>query len=168
MMGRELSDPHGVEQGGSIKGMALLPLRTIFGEMKVRSRINGAVLQITKGIYEPLSESTFSGYEIHMGVTESLREVQRFSEISYLDGSGAVMDGYVSGHCMGSYVHGMFESGTLRNSLLQLLFDRKGLVWRGKKETDYLTYKNSQYDLIAEIVRENTDMKAIYHMIGLS
>lgn len=168
MMGRELSDPCGVEQGGSLKGMDFLPLRTIFGEMKVRSRVSGTVMPMIKGIYEPLSESTFSGYEIHMGVTESLRETQQFAEISYLDGSGTVADGYVAGSCMGSYVHGMFESGTLRNDLLQLLFDRKGLVWHGKKEMDYLTYKNSQYDLFAEIVRENTDMKAVYHMIGLS
>lgn len=168
MMGRELSDPHGVEQGGSMKGMGVLPMRTIFGEMKVRSRVEGKVLPVANGIYQALSESTFSGYEIHMGMTEKQEEISSFSEISYLDGSGQIADGYIAGSYMGSYVHGIFETGTFRNNLLQLLFDRKGLIWHGKKEIDYLTYKNNQYDLFAEIVRENADIKAIYHMIGLS
>ena len=56
---------------------------------------------------------------------------------------------------------------TLRNHLLQLLFDRKGLIWQGKRQMSYLEYKNSQYDLLADAVRENTDMKAVYHMIGI-
>lgn len=167
MLGKELADPECVEAGGSMQGMGVLPLRTTFGEIKVRSRVSGRILPIPNEMYQELSGSTFSGYEIHMGVTESLQEVKRLTEIAYLDGSGRSVDGYVSGSCMGTYIHGIFESGTFRNNVLRLLFDRKGLVWNGKNQMDYATYKNNQYDLLADIVRENTDIKAVYHMIGI-
>ena len=171
MMGEELMDPHCLEWEGHMQGMGLLPLQTIFKEMKVRSRITGEILPVRSSgnqIYQALSGSTFSGYEIHMGRTDSLAGVGRLASIVHQDDGTRQLDGYVSGNCMGTYVHGIFESGTFRNNLIQLLFDRKGLVWKGRKEVDYLTYKNSQYDLLADIVREHTDIKAIYHMIGMS
>ena len=171
MMGRELSDPHCIEWTGKMKGMGLLPLRTVFEEMKVRSRISGTVRAIAGAgnpVFQFLSGSNFTGYEIHMGHTESMEETEWLTEITHLDDNTVQLDGYVSGNCMGTYVHGMFESGNFRNNLIQLLFDRKGLAWTGKRQMDYLTYKNSQYDLLADIVREHTDMKAVYDMIGLS
>lgn len=171
MMGEELMDPHCLEWKGHMQGMGLLPLQTIFKEMKVRSRITGEILPVRSSgnqIYQALSGSTFSGYEIHMGRTDSLAGVGRLASIVHQDDGTRQLDGYVSGNCMGTYVHGIFESGTFRNNLIQLLFDRKGLVWKGRKAVDYLTYKNSQYDLLADIVREHTDIKAIYHMIGMS
>lgn len=115
-----------------------------------------------------LSGSRFSGYEIHMGRTESMGSADRAAEITCEDGSGTSSDGYLSENCMGTYVHGIFDTGTFRNNLLRLLFDRKGIKWNGTKQPDYLTYKNSQYDLLADLIRENMDMKAVYHMIGLS
>ena len=41
MLGTSLSDPHGVEEGGTMRGMELLPIRTIFAEKKTRTRVNG-------------------------------------------------------------------------------------------------------------------------------
>ena len=41
MLGETLSDPHGVENGGSMKGMGLLPMDTIFAEKKTRTRVHG-------------------------------------------------------------------------------------------------------------------------------
>lgn len=44
MLGTSLSDPHGVEEGGTMRGMELLPIRTIFAEKKTRneSKWNGS------------------------------------------------------------------------------------------------------------------------------
>ncbi len=43
MMGETLSDPHGVEAGGTIKGMGLLPMDTVFAkEKKTRTRVEGS------------------------------------------------------------------------------------------------------------------------------
>ena len=43
MMGNILSDPEGVEEGGRMAGMGLLPVETNFREEKVRTRIRGKI-----------------------------------------------------------------------------------------------------------------------------
>ena len=45
MLGEILSDPHHVEAGGTIKGMGLLPMDTVFAEKKTRTRVSGRFLK---------------------------------------------------------------------------------------------------------------------------
>jgi adenosylcobyric acid synthase len=66
MLGDTLSDPDGIEDGGEMAGMGLLPLRTVFEPWKVRTRVKGLVLA-QSGFFAPLSGLETSGYEIHMG-----------------------------------------------------------------------------------------------------
>ena len=68
MMGETLSDPHGVEAGGTIKGMNLLPMDTVFAKKKTRTRVEGSFGQLT-GAFAKLSDTALEGYEIHMGET---------------------------------------------------------------------------------------------------
>ena len=42
MLGQSVSDPVGVEGGGSLKGLGLLPAETVFKGEKTRSRVTGA------------------------------------------------------------------------------------------------------------------------------
>ena len=167
MLGERLSDPDHAEYGGVLDGMGLLPVCTTFTKEKIRKQTAGTFGTVS-GILSGISGLSFEGYEIHMGRPESLEDTGKLTEITHMDDGTVKQDGYVSGSCMGTYVHGIFESGTFRNNLIQLLFDRRGLVWNGKKQMDYLSYKNRQYDMLADVVREHTDLKAIYHMIGLS
>lgn len=74
MMGEVLEDPCGIEHGGTLKGMGLLPARTIFEPQKTRTRVEGAFLEDVPGIFSGLSGVDFYGYEIHMGQTEVLPE----------------------------------------------------------------------------------------------
>lgn len=46
MLGETLSDPHHVEAGGTIKGMGLLPMDTVFAEKKTRTRVSGRFLEL--------------------------------------------------------------------------------------------------------------------------
>ena len=63
-----------------MRGMELLPIRTIFAEKKTRTRVDGTARFSENG--EPVK---ISGYEIHMGKT--IRDGgRRFSEIRYNDG----------------------------------------------------------------------------------
>ena len=41
MLGETLKDPHGVEAGGSMRGMGLLPMDTVFAEKKTRTQVTG-------------------------------------------------------------------------------------------------------------------------------
>ena len=44
MMGETLSDPHGVEAGGTIKGMGLLPMDTVFAKEKDQNQSGRLIL----------------------------------------------------------------------------------------------------------------------------
>lgn len=68
MLGKSLSDPDGVEEGGTMAGMGLLPLKTVFADGKTRTRAEGHFLE-PGGIFSSLAGVPIEGYEIHMGVT---------------------------------------------------------------------------------------------------
>ncbi|MCD7980837.1 MAG: cobyric acid synthase [Clostridiales bacterium] len=66
MLGRLISDPEGVEEGGSIRGIGLLPMDTVFSGKKIRTRVEGYFGKVG-GVLENLTGAAVSGYEIHMG-----------------------------------------------------------------------------------------------------
>lgn len=157
MLGRELHDPEGLEHGGTLRGMGLLDGATVFAPQKTRTRVAGLVGNLT-GFFAPLSGATFTGYEIHMGKTE-----QQDTGFAVLDGCKA--DGAVRGAVLGSYVHGLFDEGNLAERLVGLLLDRKGLSTEAARTLSFAQYKEQQYDLLAEGMRQNLDMEAVYRIL---
>ena len=73
MMGELLQDPKGVEAGGELKGMGLLPIQTVFAGEKMRTRVQGTFEGLS-GSLSSLSQVPLEGYEIHMGVTTYTEE----------------------------------------------------------------------------------------------
>ena len=55
MLGETLSDPYGVEAGGTMRGMGLLPMDTVFAEKKTRTQVTGRFLELNEE-FAPLSE----------------------------------------------------------------------------------------------------------------
>ena len=53
MLGETLSDPYGVEHGGTMAGMALLPTETVFEKDKIRTRVDGTFNNVD-GIFQAL------------------------------------------------------------------------------------------------------------------
>ena len=68
MLGCEIADPDSVEEGGQIRGMELLPVRTVLQKEKHRCQTDGT-LDAVEGIFSGLTGCEFTGYEIHMGQT---------------------------------------------------------------------------------------------------
>ncbi len=108
MLGESLSDPFGVEAGGTIRGMGLLPMETVFAREKTRTRVSGEFCSLT-GELSALSGAKVEGYEIHMGKTLIKEEAKRAvilkdhvtgeekTDGAYLDnvcGTGAKVEGY--------------------------------------------------------------------------
>ena len=152
LLGDVISDPENSEGGGSIRGLELLPAKTVFTSEKRRVRISGKFGDVG-GDFSFLSGAEFSGYEIHMGRTEVSGKP--------LLSTG---DGAFFGNICGCYVHGIFDSGEVSSRLVSELFRRKGLEYTGGI-VDRNAYKQSQYDLLAAQVRENLDMELIYKII---
>lgn len=149
MLGESLSDPNCVEEGGQMRGMGLLPGYTILAEEKTQRQVSGSFAQID-GIFSGLSGQSFRGYEIHMGVTEGVQEA---------------MPLYVLGNTYGTYVHGIFDEGRIAVTIAEALAQKKGVLLPQLQEFDYQSFKESQYDLLAEGLRKSLDMDAVYGML---
>lgn len=162
MLGKTLSDPCGVEGGGDMRGMEVLPMHTEFGTEKVCTQVKGKFLDIT-GAFEALSGVSMKGYEIHMG--KSTLEAAAESATCIFDGNEEKMDGAFGGNICGSYVHGIFDEEEVTSTILSILLKRKGLEMDHIKGCSYDEYKEKQYDKLAQIVREGLDMKRIYEIL---
>ena len=158
MLGRTITDASGVEGGGSIAGMGLLPIDTEFAEEKHRTRVSGVAK--AEGFWKDFDGAELTGYEIHMGAT-SLADGA--SPLDKLDNGHD--DGCASGNVLGSYLHGFFDSAQCREALIALLCRRKGLDPSELKAFDYAAYKQQQFDILADGIRANLDMKMIYDIL---
>ena len=181
MLGEYLEDPHGVEEGGSMRGMGLLPMRTVFTEEKTRTRVDGTFSSV-HGILQALSGVAFSGYEIHMGqttlgsgaqpfteITDSITGVTEIHDTNRQQGEPAVWErkseGAMGENVYGTYVHGIFDSMDVVNAVVRALAERKGIDPEGLAQIDYAAYKEQQYDKMAAILRQYLDMEAIYRIV---
>ena len=167
ILGTSLDDPYGVEEGGTMRGMELLPIRTIFAEKKTRTRVRGTARFSKAG--EPVA---ISGYEIHMG--ETIRDGGRnFSEICCSDGTGGYTadtkeDGCVYKNIFGTYVHGVFDTEEMQTAVRNFLAKQKGVrpdEYESGVTFSMAKYKEEQYDKMAKIIRENLDMDMIYRIL---
>lgn len=150
MLGTVLRDPHGVERGGELAGMGLLPCETAFLPAKVRTRVTAEVSAA------PFTGAKLEGYEIHMGRTDR-KTAAPFCRLS--DGRE---DGAVSGLVFGTYLHGLFDTGDLTQRLAAWLMERKGIRRTRLEIGSHAGYQERQFDLLADLVRANLDLSAIY------
>ena len=164
MLGETLNDPEGVEGGGSMRGMELLAVETVFAKQKVRTRVEGRA-RAGEGFFACLAGAAFDGYEIHMGVSTRAPSLSSFATLRR-DGAETT-DGAISGNVLGSYVHGLFDSGTLAGRLAEKLLGDKGMPADAHVFPDHRRYKESQYDLLAAALRNALDMRAVYGILGL-
>lgn len=163
MMGRRIADPDGVEHGGELRGMGLLPIETVFRGEKTTEQVTGRIGTVG-GAFAALSGAAVEGYEIHMG--ESTADGGAFAELTRRDGS-AIADGAWTETCAGTYVHGLFDAAGVTNALIASLRKRRGLAEGESSALDSAGYKQRQYDLLADAVRGAVDMGEIYRIAGL-
>lgn len=160
MLGNTVSDPDGVEGGGTLAGLRLLPTETTFFEEKTRTQVTGEFLKPT-GIFAPMTGVPFEGYEIHMGLTTC--KGQPLTEFHDQENHHR-KDGTAEGNIWGCYVHGIFNKEESATALVNALLVAKGL--EGCATTiDWESYTNQQYDKLAEGMRAALDMDAIYGML---
>ncbi|MCD8039760.1 MAG: cobyric acid synthase [Lachnospiraceae bacterium] len=164
MLGQELRDPKGVEGGGVMRGMGLLPVITVFDEKKHRSQVRGAFLEI-KGALKKLTGMSFSGYEIHHGSTVHADCADGAAPVAQL--AAGVYDGAQSENVYGTYVHGIFDEGGAAAAIVEALLEKKGLRMEAGAAYDADEYRQHQYDLLAEGIRSSMDMDMLYRIIGL-
>ncbi len=175
MLGEVIEDPEGMEQQGSVRGMGLLQMKTVFVPEKTRTRVRGH-FQRVKGLLHELEQVEIEGYEIHMGISERRDTVLADGQECYEDGLLVLRDGASQGdrkedgmctdHIYGCYVHGIFDQARVTEVMVRALLRQKGYAGGHVKAVDMREYKEEQYDKLAQIIRENIDMEAVYRIIG--
>ena len=147
MLGRKISDPFGVEEGGCLEGLRLLPAETELGREKVTVQSQGCSFLGT----------SVSGYEIHMGRTEPVDSVDPF--IRKQDGTA---DGIVCGRIAGTYFHGLFDNPEFTQEFLSLVAKSRRLTWR---PPNFRYSKDEQYDRLAAAAIDHLDIDRIYELL---
>ena len=155
MLGQTLDDPQGTESGRpmALSGLGLLPTRTVFDAQKRRMQVRAAA----QG--ELFGGARLTGYEIHNGRTE----VGGTPFCVLEDGTP---EGCVNRNVFGTYLHGLFDSGELTGALVRMLCARKGISPTQTQLMSMADYRQQQFDLLADGVRQALDMGAVYRAIN--
>ena len=164
MLGETLSDPYHVEAGGTIRGMGLIPMDTVFAKEKTRTRVEGHFLEIT-GELSPLSGVPIEGYEIHMGESVLKGNARPATEVSDTVSQQKKSEGAFLENICGTYVHGVFDKESVAEAVLEILGNKKGIDVTELKGIDFAQFKETQYDILAAELRKHLDMKAIYSIL---
>jgi adenosylcobyric acid synthase len=109
MLGRTISDPQGIEGlPGTSEGLGLLAIDTVLSGDKTLEPIAGT----------SFDGATFSGYEMHMGVSTGEDSARPFARRADGSPEGAMS---VDARVMGTYVHGLFADDRQRSAWLTRL-----------------------------------------------
>lgn len=167
MLGETLEDPHKVEEGGSVKGMGLLPLKTVFHKEKHRTRVTGRFDDSVESSYfGKLKNQSFVGYEIHMGQTQTLHGSDLDALCRIRTGTEPTMpEGFHKENVFGCYIHGIFDTPCVAETLIKTIADIKGVDFQSLGSLSAKEYKEKQYDLLADTLRNALDMDKIYEIL---
>ena len=167
MLGQSLSDPNGYAGlAGEVSGLGLLPINTEFVARK-------EVRQVSAISSHQGKSETWQAYEIHMGQTQTLPSdiaVQPLLDIEVQgiqqpEGTHCVHTWeQTQSHVWGTYLHGLFESTAMRQTLAQLAH-----VQNYRPGT--LSWQQQQfqlYDQMADTLEEYCELALIREWVGLA
>ena len=84
---------------------------------------------------------TCQGYEIHQGVSDTDQTILQ------------------TDHCIGTYIHGFLDNQSVIDYLL------KGKTQASASQQSYADFKQQQYNLLAEHVRQHVDIPRLYQIL---
>lgn len=160
MMGEALEDPSGAEQKGRMRGMELLPVRTVFSREKDRTRVTGRLVSCPEFL-EGKRDCRVSGYEIHMGKSMLTGPGEPFLRLEDGRLDGCVNVGRTAA---GTYLHGLFDGEDTAQSLAAYLRKKRGIDVSGGGLSSR-EVKEREYDRLADLIRRSVDMDKIYEIL---
>ncbi|WP_275630521.1 cobyric acid synthase [Pseudomonas sp. 273] len=150
MLGRTLSDPHGLEgAAGDSAGLGWLALDTVLEPEKQLRNVRGRLA---------LEDAEVGGYEIHAGVTTGPALENPAVRLDNGRCDGALS---ADGQVMGTYLHGLFEAPDACAALLR---------WAGLGEVQPLDYhglRERDIERLADQVEAYLDTAKLKALCGL-
>jgi adenosylcobyric acid synthase len=173
----------------SLRGMGLIDIETDYlkekntyqveFDLKDRSRDRLDTYFSNPGESDEIGSSyeKMNGYEIHMGISKVIGSGndlmplfnirRRGDEDTELEDGHLKLDGENKKMVIGTYIHGVFDNYIIRKSIMQVLKSfnniRSGSGKKGIKS--YSDFKQSQYDRLADLFRDNMDMDLFYKIL---
>ena len=146
MLGRLIDDPDGVEgEPGKIDGLNLIDCTTVLTQSKALRNVNGFLCA---------DESAVTGYEIHMGVSQSSAELAPFAML--IDSAGQQRaEGVCSDddQIRATYLHGVFDHPQALASLIR---------WAGleldSEVPDFRAVRERELDRLADTLEAHVDL----------
>jgi len=153
MLGREISDPQGIETSHlSLEALSLLPVATELRPDKTLRLVTAMHIDSGCGL---------KGYEIHHGITSC----EGLMPVILRDDGEPVGFGSENGMVWGTYLHGVFDADSFRRHFIDRLRKSRGIPPLGKIVAPFDL--EPRLDRLADIVRNNLDIKKIYRIMGL-
>jgi len=163
ILGEEVLDPLGVEgPEPRAAGLGLLPVVTTMAGEKTTTQVTGRFLGLP-------SQPPLQGYEIHMGVTEPTGEGRAVCQLDHGAGEAdSSLDGWATPdfRVWGTYVHGLFDSDSLRRTWLTALRQEKGLTAGTPEQYTFAQVQEEQFDRLAAVVRQHLDLDFLRQIIA--
>lgn len=163
MLGHWIEDQEQMESNlHKINGLGLLDVHTHMTTVKTTQQSEGCIQ--SEFFKSSVNGQRIKGYEIHMGQTEFIGESLK----PFILTDQGTFDGAVNetGNIMGTYFHGIFDNDSFRSGLLNQLRKQKGLALSKGSVNTFETFKQSEYDRLAEHVEKHLDMEKIMEIMG--
>ncbi len=167
ILGEELRDPEGMEGGGRVRGLGLLPVETFLAPEKITVRSYARLME--PNLFGKVMDGCeLEGYEIHLGRTKYHEGATPIFALRREGQSEERRDGVVSsdGLTIGTYLHGLFDSDRFRHA-----FVCAGRAACGLTSPSELVFfsaeRESRFDRLAGCVREVMDVNAVLGWLEL-
>lgn len=168
MLGQKISDPFGIEgEIREIDGLGFLDVSTELAQEKELAQIEGFTLPDLPFAKE---NTPVKGYEIHAGKTGCAHgsaplRISKRRGCQCKENVGTVSD---DGLVFGCYIHGIFDSESLRSQLFEWLCKRKGVSPENNgKSLSFADAQNESFNRLANALEENIDMIKIKEILTL-
>ncbi|WP_299456995.1 cobyric acid synthase [uncultured Microscilla sp.] len=148
MLGQYIEDPHRIESNLThCRGLGILPLKTVLTTEKTT---------LQRDFHFDQSQDLCQGYEIHMGKTEVIEEVPGLQPLNRFADSST--EGYqLNNDTWGTYMHGILDNPVVIDRLLARFNPQTST-----QHFDYQSFKETQYNKLADYLRTHLDMDYIY------
>jgi adenosylcobyric acid synthase len=162
MLGEEVTDPKGLEGGGTSTGLGFLDVTTELDTPKICRQVRAMSLLHNMEHLAPVR-----GYEIHMGRTTrgtanpcfQIEASENWEDTAVGDEGAASANGRI----WGTSIHGLFDQAEFRRSWLNRVRGRKGLSPISSRESELVTTQlRAELDRWADYLGQYVDMDTIY------
>ena len=175
ILGEKIYDEFGNDGSkGFEEGFGFFKMNTVFSNEKITVQIKGMFGKET-GYFKNLQGNIINGYELHLGRRLSLDDKIK-DDLCNKKEDLSIKDNYllekeklqyevVEGHILGTYCHGFFDNIKFTSEIINNIRKTKNISRIDVEDRSLEELKRLEYDKLANIIRENIDIKKIYEII---